>query len=173
LFAVKSMFITRHPDAVVALSPMVLERIHYQVLHDAYVKDGDVASRCIWQVMEEERRLHSWVTGLGQGSADERLAMLLIDFRGRLIASKTIATGSLAYEMPLTQSQIADHLGITAVHVNRVLKGFREAGIVTVRDGVVTITDLAELARIASALLDTHEQASPAYVGSSTQEPLR
>jgi CRP-like cAMP-binding protein len=173
LFAVKSMFITRHPDAVVSLSPLVFERIHYQVLHEVYVKDGDVASRCIWQVMEEERRLHSWVTGLGQGSADERLAMLLIDFRGRLIASKTLAADALAYDMPLTQSQIAEHLGITAVHVNRVLKGFREAGLVTVKDGVVTINDLKKLAHTASALLDVHERGSPEYVGTPGKECRR
>src|SRR3984957_10451971 len=68
LFAVKSMFITRHPDAVMSLSAIVAERIDYCDLHAAYVKDSDIATRCIWQVMEEERRLHSWVTGLGQRS---------------------------------------------------------------------------------------------------------
>jgi CRP/FNR family transcriptional regulator len=170
LFAVKSMFITRHTDAVLALSDLLVERIHYRALHDAYAKDGDIASRCIWQVIEEERRLHSWVTGLGQGSAEERLAMLLIDFRGRLILSGMVATDAMSYEMPLTQSQLADHLGITAVHVNRVLKGFREAGIVTVRDGLVDIVNLKKLARHASALLDPHEHSTAAYAGKSAKE---
>jgi CRP/FNR family transcriptional regulator len=76
LFAIKSMFITRHPDAVMAISNVVAERMHFKTLHDVYVKDSDVASRCIWQVMEEERRLHRWVVGLGRGSAEERLALL-------------------------------------------------------------------------------------------------
>jgi hypothetical protein len=31
--------------------------------------------RCIWQVIEEERRLHNWVVSLGQDSADERVAL--------------------------------------------------------------------------------------------------
>lgn len=165
LFAVKSMFVTCHPDAIVAMSDIVAERIDYRVLHELYVKDGDVASRCIWQVMEEERRLHSWVTSLGQGSAEERLAMLLIDFRGRLIFSGAIPAGAPSFHMPLTQSQLADHLGITAVHVNRVLKGFRQAGIVTVKDGQVLINDLEGLVRLASALLDPHERTTAAYVG--------
>jgi CRP/FNR family transcriptional regulator, anaerobic regulatory protein len=165
LFAVKSMFVTRHTDAVMSVSRIVAERVDYRTLHSAYVKDGDIATRCIWQVMEEERRLHSWVTGLGQGSAEERLALLLVDFRGRLVLSGTIDAGSLTYQMPLTQSQLADHLGITAVHVNRVLKEFREAGIVTVRDGHVMIADMDKLADRASSLLDVHERASAAYVG--------
>ena len=171
LFAVKSMFMNRHVDGVLALSDAHLERIHYRDLHDAYVKDGDIASRCIWQVMEEERRLHSWVTGLGQGSADERLALLLIDFRGRLISSKMIGADATSYEMPLTQSQLAEHIGTTAVHVNRVLKSFRETGVVTVRDGQVTIGNLPELARRASALLDYYERSNSDYIGNTERSP--
>jgi CRP/FNR family transcriptional regulator, anaerobic regulatory protein len=115
--------------------------------------------------MEEERRLHSWVTGLGQGTAEERVALLLIDFRGRLVLSGTIPEDSLTYSMPLTQSQLADHLGITPVHVNRVLKTYREAGIVTVRDGCVSIADLDALAQHAAPLLDVNERGRTAYVG--------
>jgi CRP/FNR family transcriptional regulator, anaerobic regulatory protein len=170
LFAVKSMFVKRHPDAVQAVSDIVAERVHYKTLHEAYAADSDIAARCIWQVMEEERRLHSWVVGLGQGSAEERLALLLMDFRGRLISSGVIDESSLVYEMPLTQSQLADHLGITAVHVNRVLKEFRDSRILTVRDGRVTINDLDRLARRATPLLDSYERNNPAYVGNQTPE---
>jgi CRP/FNR family transcriptional regulator len=165
LFAVKSMFLTRHTDAVVAITELYAERIDYRKLHNAYVADSDIAMRCIWQVVEEERRLHSWVVGLGQGSAEERVALLLTDFRGRLILSKTIASGSLSYNMPLTQVQLADHLGITAVHVSRVLKDFRGRGMVTVRDGRVKIANLAMLAQCASPLLDAYERVNPAYIG--------
>src|SRR6201996_2964422 len=95
LFAVKSMFVTRHTDSVQAISNVVAERVHYRTLHDAYARDSDIASRCTWQVMEEERRLHSWVVGLGQGSAEERLALLLVDFRGRLTSAGLLPKGSL------------------------------------------------------------------------------
>ena len=165
LFGIKSMFISRHPDSVRAVSDVVVERVHYRSLHDVYIKDGDIATRCIWQVMEEERRLHSWVVGLGRGDAEERLALLLMDFRGRLINSGALPPGSLAYEMPLTQGQLADHLGITAVHVNRVLKEFRDSGVVTIRDGQVRITNLDLLTQRAAPLLDVYERSEPAYVG--------
>lgn len=74
LFAVKSMFVTRHPDSVRVLSNAQMERLSHRELHDAYARDADVSNRCTWQVMEEERRLHNWVVGLGRGSAEERLA---------------------------------------------------------------------------------------------------
>jgi CRP/FNR family transcriptional regulator, anaerobic regulatory protein len=171
LFAIKSMFITRHPDAVTMLSDGNVERVDYRMLHRAYISDGDVASLCIWQVMEEERRLHSWVVGLGLGSAEERLAMLLVDFHGRLAVSGAIPADALTFDMPLTQNQLAAHLGLTAVHVNRVLKVFRNQGVVTVRDGKVTIGSLEQLAERAYPLLDVHERAVAEYVGAPRPQP--
>jgi CRP/FNR family transcriptional regulator len=171
LFAVKSMFITHHPDAVIAISAIIAQRIDYRELHDAYSHDSDIATRCIWQVIEEERRLHSWVTSLGQGSAEERLALLLVDFRGRLILSGTIPPDSLSYEMPLTQVQLSDHLGITPVHVNRVLRVFREGGLATVREGRVCIDNLDMLTQRGASLLDQYERGSPAYMEAPVTVP--
>ena len=169
LFAVKSMFTSCHFDEVRTLSDSVLQRIHYKDLHRAFTTDVDLTNRCIWQVVEEERRLHSWVFGLGQGSAEERLALLLVDFRGRLALSGAIARNALTYRMPLTQTQLADHLGITAVHVNRILKSFRESGIFSIRDGEVVITNLEELTARAYPLLDAYERRTPEYVGMKGQ----
>jgi CRP-like cAMP-binding protein len=165
LFAVKSMFVQRHSDDVVVLADSVVERIDYADLLDACNADPDISLRCTWQVLEEERRLHSWVTGLGVGSAEERLALLLTDFHGRLAVSGTIARDALSFGMPLTQVQLGQAVGITAVHVNRVLRSFREQGILTVRDGEVRIEDLPRLAKIAFPLLDAYERRTPEYVG--------
>jgi len=169
LFAVKSMFTSCHFDEVRTLSDAVLQRIHYKELHRAFTTDVDLTNRCIWQVVEEERRLHSWVFGLGQGSAEERLALLVIDFRGRLALSGVIERNALTYRMPLTQAQLADHIGITAVHVNRILKTFRESGIFSIREGEVVITNLEELTRRAYPLLDAYERRTPEYVGMQGQ----
>jgi CRP/FNR family transcriptional regulator, anaerobic regulatory protein len=165
LFAVKSMFVRRHPDAVRTLSRCVVESVHHTILHRHFRENPDVAERCMWQVVEEERRLHNWVVGLGQGNAEERVAMLLIDFYGRLQKSGNIATNARKFRMPLTQTQLADHLGITPIHVNRVLRSYRERGILQVREGEVSILDLETLASIALPLLDVYERNSPEYVG--------
>jgi CRP/FNR family transcriptional regulator len=93
------------------------------------------------------------------------MAMLLVDFRGRLADSGAIDSNATSYRMPLTQVQLADHLGITAIHVNRVLRVFRESGLTQVRDGEVSILDLERLAAIARPLLDPYQRSSPHYVG--------
>ena len=168
LFAVKSMFVTRHADATVALSDIVAEQIDHRKLREAYDADKDVSTRCTWQVVEEERRLHNWVVGLGRGNAEERLAMLMIDFRGRLLLSGSIEPDSMEYELPMTQEQVGDHLGITNVHVSRVLKTFRETGIATMRSKAVRIENFGALARIAAPLLDTYESGTAEFVGAAT-----
>ena len=172
LFALKSMFLTHHPDSVQIISQAVLERVHYAILRAACASDAYIANRCIWQVIEEERRLHSWVFGLGQGCAEERLALLLVDLRGRLALAGSIAEGALTFDLPLTQAQLADHLGVTPIHVNRTVKAFREKEIAVIRNGRVTIGDLSELLRIAEPLMDSYERNASQY-GLADSRPCR
>lgn len=163
LFAVKSLFLTRHPDNVQLLSAAVVERVHHDELRAAFAEDADIANRCMWQVVEEERRLHSWIFGLGQGSAEERLAMLILDLRGRLLLGSNLAPEADSFEFPLTQVQISEYLGITPVHANRIVKAFREKGIVVFQNGRVVIRDFGELRRIAEPLMDVFERSVPEY----------
>ena len=165
LFAVKSMFVARHSDAVQVLAPSIIERIDYRELRDAYESDTDVSLRCTWQVMEEERRLHNWVVGLGRGSAEERLALLFSDFRGRLAMSGVIAEDAQSFHVPLTQEQLGDHVGISPVHVNRVLKVLRESGVIELHGRVLTILDPEALGRIAEPLMDFYERTTPPFSG--------
>jgi CRP/FNR family transcriptional regulator, anaerobic regulatory protein len=158
LFAVKSMFVDRHPDEVRTLSDIEVEQIDQRVLREAFC-DPDIALRCAWQIEEEERRLHSWIVGLGRGGADERIALMLVDFRGRLAESKAQAKELVEFAVPMTQEQIGDFVGISPVHVNRVLKTFREAGIATLKGGKCRILDPDALARVARPLLDPHDRA--------------
>jgi CRP/FNR family transcriptional regulator, anaerobic regulatory protein len=159
LFGIKSLFLTSHGDAIVALSELSVEFVDYRELHELYVADPDVALRCNWQVVEEERRLHNWIVSLGQGSADERLAQVLLDWHGRLTRARRIEEGSNEYRLPMTQEALGDHLGLTAVHVNRVLKKFRDEDIVTIKAGRVQILDPRKLRRLAYAIQDEFERA--------------
>lgn len=163
LFAVKSLFITRHPDRVQILSEALVERVHYMQLQEAYARDVDIANLCMWQLTEEERRLHGWVFGLGQGSAEERLALLLVVLRGRLVLSGAIPADSPSFQFPLTQVQVGGQLGITPVHTNRVVRSFRERGIAAFKNGTVIIQNFAELLRIAEPLMDEYERTAGHY----------
>lgn len=154
IFGVKCMFVVHQPDAVVALSDAVVERVEQHRLKAAFDANADLATRCTWQIVEEERRLHNWVVSLGQGSAEERIAYVILEFSMRLAGAEPGSTGLTEFAMPLTQEQLGSVLGLTSVHVNRVLRRLRQDAIVSVRNRVVRIENPAALERIARPLQD-------------------
>lgn len=158
LFGVKSMFVSSHPDTVQVMTDSIVEQIHYQELRQAFETDRDIATRCIWQVIEEERRLHNWIVSLGRGTAEERLAFFLNEIRTRLVLSGSIDPDAWTFDLPMTQLQMGDYLGISAVHVNRTLKWLHEAGVATKRGRRVFVRDEKALAGLAYPLVDDHER---------------
>ena len=80
-----------------------------------------------------------WLLSIGRRDARARLSHLLCE-----ISSRAEAVGPApepTYALPMTQEQIGDALGLTAVHVNRVLKGLVADGLITRRKREVTIAD--------------------------------
>jgi CRP/FNR family transcriptional regulator len=87
------------------------------------------------------------------------LAMMLLDFYTRLRRRRLI-TGSV-YNLPLTQTQIGDYLGLTVVHVNRVLRELRDVRIVNLEKHCVTILDLERLRTLAGTSTISGERSLP------------
>jgi hypothetical protein len=52
------------------------------------------------------------------------------------------------YPCPLSQYLIADATGLTAIHVNRVLRELRESGLLTFRHGYVRFHDFDRLVQL-------------------------
>lgn len=88
------------------------------------------------------------VTALGQFSAEERIAHLLLHLMERIAARSVIR--EQRYRFPLRQQHIADAVGLTPVHVSRVFSLFRERRIVALSDGVLQVFNLPELEKIGS-----------------------
>lgn len=72
------------------------------------------------------------LTAVGRLNARERLAVLLLDIRARL--KLTMAGVGESFDMPLTQAQIGDAVGLTNIHVSRTLGAMTKDGTI-VRDG--------------------------------------
>lgn len=69
--------------------------------------------------------------------------------------------GKAGYACPLTQYHLADALGLSAVHVNRVLRQLREIRMVTFRDGFDTFDDYDRLTKFAEFELTYLDQVGP------------
>jgi CRP-like cAMP-binding protein len=87
-----------------------------------------------------------WIANVGRRDARTRIAHLLCEFSLRLkVAGLGEATD---YQLPMTQEQIADCTGLTAVHVNRTLKLLEKDNLITRSSGrTLTIPDWNKLAR--------------------------
>ncbi|MDB5724022.1 MAG: Crp/Fnr family transcriptional regulator [Novosphingobium sp.] len=82
-------------------------------------------------ILVEASIFREWMLNVGRRSARQRLAHLLCEWSLRLDAQGL--TGEYGYELPMTQEQLADTLGLTPVHVNRTIKGLEADGLL-VRD---------------------------------------
>jgi CRP-like cAMP-binding protein len=96
-----------------------------------------------WATLVDEGTLREWLVNMGQRSADRQLAHLICELFVRL---QTVGRASdNGFEFPITQMDLADTLGITSVHVNRVLKDLRTAGLMTWKSKRVYIPDVERL----------------------------
>lgn len=92
----------------------------------------------------EEAALLDHVVRLGCQSALQRMAHLLLELHRRMAAIGFVHDG--AYPMPVTQDTLGEFLGLSLVHVNRIVAQLRRTRLATMRAGLVTIHDFGRLA---------------------------
>ncbi|WP_235399212.1 Crp/Fnr family transcriptional regulator [Sphingomonas sp. SRS2] len=100
--------------------------------------------RLLWMTTNLDAAMHrAWEVSLGRRDGLSRTAHLLCELHVRLgVVGMAEEDG---YPLPLIQVDLAECLGLTAVHMNRVLRELRERRLVTFRSGRVQIHDLAGL----------------------------
>ncbi len=89
----------------------------------------------------------NWTVSLGRRQADRRLAGLFCELLLRLEIVGLSSQG--AFEFPVSQVVLADILGLSLVHTNRILKSVRQEGLIDWSDGVVSVLQPRRLARVA------------------------
>jgi CRP-like cAMP-binding protein len=147
-FADLHSFTLKHLDHnVMTLTPARIVQVPHEKLKGITEQYPHLA-RVLWFLTNLDAAIHrEWEVSLGRRNALQRTAHLFCELQVRLgivgLASES------EFDLPLTQLEVAECLGLTSVHVNRVLKELRERKFVEFRSGRVTIADLAGLRRIA------------------------
>ncbi|MEX0583210.1 MAG: helix-turn-helix domain-containing protein, partial [Sneathiella sp.] len=121
----------------------------------AFERTPRLATAVLWAASRDEAMVVEHLVGIGRRGAEERIAHFMLELGARL---SLVGLGSKAgFACPLTQYLLADALGLSAVHVNRVLRRLRERGLLTIRGGHVTFDNYDRLIAFAdfdSAYLD-------------------
>jgi CRP-like cAMP-binding protein len=102
-----------------------------------------------------------WIANIARRDAASRLAHLLCEFGLRLEA---IELGDrLSFELPMTQEQLADATGLTAVHINRTLMDLESRGLIARTKKFVAIADwkrIEDVAGFNDTYLHLHDRES-------------
>ncbi len=96
-----------------------------------------------WATLVDEAVLRAWIVNAGRRDATEAIGHLMCELYVRL--SNVGLASDDHFELPLTQEEIGDALGLTPVHVNRVLQRMRADGLISLKAGVLTLHDFRRL----------------------------
>ncbi len=95
----------------------------------------------------DEGTLRAWIVSMGRRSSAERVAHLMCELYLRALAFDAAVDSDLA--RPISQVVFADALGMTPVHINRVLRDLRNAGVMELSRGSLRILDPVKLVQVA------------------------
>lgn len=103
----------------------------------------DIARAIAVCVAVEASIFREWILNVGRRSGRARIAHLLCEWATRL--ERRGLGDDQGYTLPITQEQLGDAVGMTAVHVNRMLRELQRDGLITRSKRFVEITDLKRL----------------------------
>lgn len=138
-----SMCLAQAADTLTALTAVTVSRVPLAAFGAAFAASPRFAAAMFLSVQRERVALMDRLAAVGRTAAIARVAALLLEMeeRSRAVYGGTAGT----FDLPLTQEQIGDHLGLTAVHVNRVFRQMVNSGLISRERQRVVLCDPARL----------------------------
>lgn len=99
------------------------------------------------KTLVEASIFREWVLNVGRRKARERMAHVLCELGSRMDALGM--ADEHGYELPMTQEELADTLGLTPVHVNRTLKLLEAEGLITRNRRSIAFPDWEKIREVA------------------------
>lgn len=115
-------------------------------LRELLAHDPELGWQLVWLLAHDQALLREHLTGIGRRHVTERLGCLLLEIYHRM-ARRDMAEGT-SCPFPLTQTHLADALGLASAHVSRLLRRLREDGYVTIKSRWLHLHDLDGLTEI-------------------------
>jgi CRP-like cAMP-binding protein len=151
----RCFLLPRADHAVVTITEASVSQFPQQQMVDLIRANPKFGAAVLWALSFEQAIVVDHLVNIGRRSALERTAHLLLELEARLGLVGLSADGG--FEIPVTQEDLGDVLGLTTVHVNRVLRQLRTRDLVAIRQRRVEILDrggLEELAQFTAGYLE-------------------
>ncbi|MGU3663165.1 Crp/Fnr family transcriptional regulator [Methylobacterium sp. A49B] len=129
--------------SIAAASSCTIVNIPAATVRDLTNSEPRITRALWWATLVDEAILREWLAGMGQREAPQRMAHLFCELLLRL--QLVGFADDDGYDLPLTQTDLADLLGMTSVHVNRTLRHLRELDLVVLKRKRLTIPNVPQL----------------------------
>lgn len=142
-----ALFQPETDQEVIALTSCSVASIPNVPLMTLCMDKPSILQALLVNTLLEAAALREWLVGMARLDAERRVARLFCELRAR--ARLVDQTLDRVYPLPMTQTLLADALGLSVVHMSRSLKRLRLAGLATFVDGEVTIPNVDRLREFA------------------------
>jgi CRP-like cAMP-binding protein len=133
--------------SIQTITPATYAAIERQEMDTLLEQHPAIAKAIYIAQLVDEGTMRAWITSMGRRASIERVAHLMCEL---YIRARNIGlTSDPTFALPLSQLMLADSLGMTAVHLNRVLKELRVRKAMKLKRGSLELTDVELLIRIA------------------------
>jgi CRP-like cAMP-binding protein len=126
-------------NSIATVSPCRLGFIPHEALYDLCNRYPRITAALWRETLVDGSIFREWMTGIGRREAYNRMAHLLCELKVRLKAVGLVEDGT--FDLPITQAELADAIGVSTVHVNRVLQELRADGLIRSKGAQVSILD--------------------------------
>jgi CRP-like cAMP-binding protein len=139
----QSVHLSTLDSTLITISPCRVAFVQHEALLDICAKRPNVANAFWRMTLIDAAIFREWVANVGSRQALGRVAHLLCELVVRLrvigLADK------LVFELPVTQTELADATGLSTVHVNRTLQSLRKQKLIHWKDSQLEVLDWAGL----------------------------
>jgi CRP-like cAMP-binding protein len=138
-----SLHLKQLDTSVGTISPCKVGFIPHEALWSLCKEHPRIAAAFWRETLVDASIFREWMLNVGRREAYQRAAHILCELITRLKAIGLAQDHS--YELPITQGEFADALGLTTVHVNRVFQKLRADGIIVMKGTQLNIPDWEKL----------------------------
>ena len=135
----QSLHLPTLDNSVQTLTPCRVGFIQHEDLHGLCHAQPRLAGAFWRETLVDAAIFREWMLNIGRREAYGRLAHLLCELVTRMRAVGLVQ--DYTCELPMTQGELGDALGVSNVHVNRTLQDLRGAGLITLKGGSLVVFD--------------------------------
>ena len=155
--------------SIKAISPCRIAHLPRDLISNILTEGGRLSRALWWATLLDEAILREWLVNQGHRQADQRVAHLFCEM---LLRAKAVGlTEDDSFELPVTQEDLGDTMGLSTVQINRTMQTLRHEGLVTTTGRWMVVNDLDALMAFAQFdpiyLHQVNKRARLIQVGSS------